>query len=297
MTAKCALLWNTHVWCRELEQEFEKILSLDSPGSLDIWLVLDAKIPGAGEIAKKYKRCQVIDPDDLFGRLPYPPIEGFGILHHSHFPVLDFFLTHSDYDYYWFIEFDVRYSGDWRSFFTFFEPYTHDFIASHIRSYDEEPLWHWWDTLRHPVKTILRDRDGWQGFNEVSLPTLLHKGGYRIMDFGGDGRFTPPELKNRSYTSHGLKDGLLSPFERQTLPFSEAPADGRAGHTENEIRVHLADEFCPFQSVKADRLNGHSFFRTRHNAWGGSVFTGLENRYLFVFFTVTDIWGCHTGIV
>lgn len=255
MTAKCALLWNTHVWCRELEQEFEKILSLDSPGSLDIWLVLDAKIPGAGEIAKKYRRCLVIDPEDLFRRLPYPPIEGFGILHHSHFPVLDFFLTHRDYDYYWFIEFDVRYSGDWRSFFTFFEPYTHDFIASHIRSYDEEPLWHWWDTLRHPVKTIGRgeclrsfnvifrisnrgleyidreQQDGWQGFNEVSLPTLLHKGGYRIMDFGGDGRFTPPELKNRSYTSHGLKDGLLSPF----CTMSWRPSRRQTGRHKNKL--------------------------------------------------------------
>lgn len=255
MTGKTALLWNTHVWCREIEAEFERILSLDSRGSLDVWLVLDAKIVGVEDIAKKYKHCMIIDPDDLFRRLPYPPIEGFGILHHSHFPVLDFFLAHRDYDYYWFIEFDVRYSGDWELFLASFEPYTHDFIASHIRSYDEEPLWHWWGTLRHPEKTIARSdclrsfnvifrisnrglefidraqRDGWQGFNEVSLPTLLHTGGYRIMDFGGDGRFTPPELKNRSYTSHGMRDGLLSPF----CTMCWRPSRRKAGRRKNKL--------------------------------------------------------------
>jgi hypothetical protein len=255
VTAKCALLWNTHIWCRELEQEFEKILSLDSPGSWEVWLVLDAKIPGAGDIARKYERCLVIDPDDLFGHLPYPAIEGFGILHHSHFPVLDFFLSHRDYDYYWFVEFDVRYSGDWGSFFEIFSPFTHDFIASHIRRYDEEPLWHWWGTLRHPVKTIgqgncLRSfnvifrisnrglvfidreqRDGWEGFNEVSLPTLLHNGGYRILDFGGDGDFTLPQLKNRTYTSHGLKDGWLNPF----CTMRWRPSRVRAGLRKNKL--------------------------------------------------------------
>ena len=209
---------------------------MDYPGSPEIWLVLDAGIPGAGEIAMKYEHCFIIDPDDLFLRLPYPRIEGFGILHHSHFPVLAFFLSHRDYDYYWFIEFDVRYTGDWGLFLQSFEPFTHDFIASHIRHYHEEPLWYWWDTLRHPIKTIERDnrlrsynvifrisnralgyidreqRNGWQGFNEVSLPTLLNHGGYRIMDFGGDGDFTPPQLRNKTYTSHGLRNGLLNPF-------------------------------------------------------------------------------------
>ena len=95
MTSQSVLLWNTHVWCRELEEEFEKFLSLDYPGSPEVWLVIDAKIPEAKDLAGKYERCLIIDPDDLFRRLPYQPFEGLGILHHSHFPLLDFYLSHT----------------------------------------------------------------------------------------------------------------------------------------------------------------------------------------------------------
>jgi len=236
MTSRSVLLWNTHVWCRELEEEFEKFLKLDYPGSPEVWLVLDANIPQARDLVRKYERSYIIDEKDLFRRLAYPQVEGLGILHHSHFPVLDFFLSHHDYDYYWFIEFDVRYTGDWGSFLRSFDSFGHDLITSHIRTFSEEPYWQWWNTLHHPIKKINRNeclrsfnvifrisnralnfihqeqRDGWQGFNEISLPTLLHHGGYRIMDFGGDGNFTPPRLQNKTYTSHGLKNGLLNPF-------------------------------------------------------------------------------------
>jgi hypothetical protein len=236
MTSRTVLLWNTHVWYRELEAEFEKFLNLEYPGSPEVWLILDSGIPLVNEIAKKYQHCIIIDEKDLFKRLSYPLIEGRGILHHSHFPLLDFYLSHQQYDHYWFIEFDVRYTGEWEFFLRSFESFDHDLITSHIRHFGEEPSWPWWDTLYHPAKMIDRNqylrsfnvifrisnhalgfihheqRDGWRGFNEVSLPTLLHTGGYRIMDFGGDGDFTLPNLRNRVYTSHGLKNGLLSPF-------------------------------------------------------------------------------------
>jgi hypothetical protein len=140
----------------ELEKEFEKFLLLDYPGSPEVWLVLDSRIPGAEDLARKYKRCIIVDPNDLFRELPYPLIDGFGILHHSHFPVLWFYLLHREFDYYWFIEFDVRYTGNWATFLRSFEPYTDDFIASHIRHISQEPYWFWWDTLRHPAKTIER---------------------------------------------------------------------------------------------------------------------------------------------
>jgi hypothetical protein len=255
VTSRSVLLWNTHVWNSEIEDEFEKFLEMDYPGSPEIWLILDAGIPGVAGVARKYDHCMILDPEELFRHLPYPRFEEFGILHHSHFPVLAFFLSHRDYDNYWFIEFDVRYTGDWGSFLRSFEPFTHDFIASHIRHYREEPLWHWWYTLQHPTKAIDRtsclrsfnvifrisnralefidreQRDGWQGFNEVSLPTLLYHGGYRIMDFGGDGDFTPPELRNKTYTSHGLKNGLLSPF----CTMCWRPSRNKAGSHRNKL--------------------------------------------------------------
>jgi len=255
MTSRSVLLWNTHIWCRELEQEFEKFLNLDYPGSPEVWLVLDAGIPQAGDLAKKYEHCSIVDEKDLFRRLPYQWFEGRGLLHHSHFPILDFYLSHPEYEYYWFIEFDVRYSGEWESFLRSYESFDHDLLASHIRHFSEEPCWHWWYTLHHPTKVIDRNRylrsynviirmsnralefihreqmDGWRGFNEVSLPTLLHDGGYRIMDFGGDGDFTPPGLTNRAYTSHGLRNGLLSPF----CTMRWRPSGSRVGPHRNKL--------------------------------------------------------------
>ena len=255
MTSRSVLLWNTHVWCRELEEEFEKFLNLGYPGSPEVWLVLDSKIPSAGELADKYEHCFIIDEKDLFHRLPYPQLEGLGILHHSHFPVLDFYLSHPQYDRYWVIEFDVRYTGKWESFLRSFDSFDHDLITSHIRHFSEEPDWRWWNTLHHPTKVIDRNcylrsfnviyrisnraleflhveqQDGWQGFNEVSIPTLLNHGGYRILDFGGDGDFTLPELKNRTYTSQGLKDGLLNPF----CTMHWRPSSDRAGLRRNKL--------------------------------------------------------------
>jgi len=260
VTSRSVVLWNTHVWCRELEVEFEKFLHLAYPGAPDVWLVLDAKIPHVEDLTRRYEHCRVMDPEELFRELPYPRMEGLGILHHSHFPVLDFYLSHPDYEYYWFIEFDVRYTGSWGSFLRSFEPYTQDLITSHVRRFRQEPAWPWWDSLRHPAKTIERDkylrsynvifrisnralafidreqRDGWEGFNEVSLPTLLHHGGYRVMDFGGDGDFAPAELRNRTYTSHGLKNGLLCPFcTLSWRPSRDAPGR-RAGRLYHSVK-------------------------------------------------------------
>ena len=255
VTSRSALLWMTHVWNPELEEEFEKFLDMKYPNLPDVWLLLDSRTPQASTLANRYTLCHIFDETDLFMRLPYPRVEGLGILHHSHFPILDFYLSHPEYEYYWFVEFDVRYSGEWESFLRSYESFDHDLITSHIRHFSEEPHWPWWDSLHHPSKTIDRAQyvrsfnviyrisnrvleyihqaqlDGWQGFNEVSLPTLLLHGGYKIMDFGGDGEFTLPGLKNSAYTSHGLRNGLLNPF----CTMRWRPSRGRAGFRRNKI--------------------------------------------------------------
>jgi hypothetical protein len=161
---------------------------------------------------------------------------GHGLINHPHFPVLDFFLAHRDYDRYWVVEYDVRYTGDWKALFDSLEPLDHDFVTSHIRRYAQEPGWTWWNTLEHPSRTIahherlrsfnvvyrLSNRalefihdaqlDGWRGYFEVSLPTLLFHSGFKVLDLGGDGDFAPAERKNAVYTSRGFRSGRLSPF-------------------------------------------------------------------------------------
>ena len=155
---------------------------------------------------------------------------------HCHFPLLQFFSENPNYDYYWVIEYDVKFSGKWSHFFNYFRKIGKDFLTSNIRTYQERPNWPWWPSLRHPQKLIpyekcLRSfnpiyriskssltfldeclKNGWKGHNEVLLPTLLYRDGFSLMDFGGKGKFTPPELKNKFYTSSErgpLREGTL----------------------------------------------------------------------------------------
>jgi hypothetical protein len=230
-----ALLWLTHVWTPELQTEFEKLHNMQYPGSPDVWLLMDARTAGSGEIAQRYRRHHIFDERTLF-RLPYPRLRGHGLIDHPHFPVLDFFLSHPEYANYWVIEYDVRYTGLWETLFQSFQNIDHDLITAHIRRFAQEPHWYWWDTLQHPSETVVRENyvrsfnviyrissralefihhaqlHGWQGYPEVSLPTLLFNGGYKLLDFGGKGEFTLPEFENRFYTSHGFRSGNLCLF-------------------------------------------------------------------------------------
>jgi hypothetical protein len=245
----------THVWNQELEAEFKKFLQIKYPGSPDVWLILDSSTPGAADLVRRYERCHVFNVDEMCQRLAYPRINKETLYNQVHFPILDFFVTHSEYDHYWIIEFDVRYTGKWETLLRSFESYNHDLIASHIRHFSQEPAWYWWDSFRHPTKTIGPDRyirsfnvifrisnralllihreqqDGWRGHPEVLIPTLLDNQGYTLMDFGGDGAFSLPELKNTFYTSGSTQDGIPNPF----CTMRWRPLRARAGVSKNKI--------------------------------------------------------------
>jgi hypothetical protein len=252
---RTALLWVTHVWSDDLKQEFEKFLALRYPGSPDIWLLPDAHISREHNLAGQYSHCFEFDASSLFERLPYQRLEGKGLLHNTHFPLMDFFRAHPGYDYYWYVEFDVRYTGDWGSFIQQFDSRDDDFITSHIRRFSEEPGWYWWSFFHHPKKEIPREHyirsfnvifrissralkyihgqleDGWQGHCEVSFPTLLYHGRFRLRDFGGDGGFVYPGMVNRNYTSQAGKWGLLNPF----CSVHWRPSSTHAGLRKNRI--------------------------------------------------------------
>jgi len=235
MPSRSALLWLTHVWAPELQAEFDKFHNMPNPESPEVWLLMDARTTGAEEIVQRYRRHHLFEERTLF-TLPYPKLAGQGLINHPHFPILDFYLSHQDYDTYWVIEYDVRYTGPWESLFNTFRCFDHDLVTSHIRRFAQEPHWFWWDTLHHPTKSIAREDylrsfnvvyrisnralefvhqaqlEGWQGYPEVSLPTLLFKGGFKLLDFGGKGEFALPEFGNRFYTSHGMRSGNLCLF-------------------------------------------------------------------------------------
>ena len=157
--------------------------------------------------------------------LNYMPIVMDIVPGSNHFPVLQFFLEYPGYDYYWVLEDDVRYAGDWKIFFDHFKVYDHDFISSHLRTFSQEPAWIWWKFLSHPREEISFNKrirsfnpiyrisgnalhfihisllNKWVGHHEVLFPTLLHQNGFKVLDFGGQGNFVNPGDENKFYTS------------------------------------------------------------------------------------------------
>ena len=254
MASRSALLWMTHVWSAETAREFEKFYGMRDSATPEVWLLLDARTPGSNRIADRYRRCLVHEERALFD-LPYPKLAGHGLIDHPHFPVWSFFLSHRDYDYYWVVEYDVRFTGQWERFLSSFGRYGHDLITSHIRRFDREPRWPWWGTLQHTGETIPQQKRlrsfnviyrlsnramhyiheamaaGWRGYPEVLLPTLLFHGGFRLLDFGGKSEFTPPGNRNRFYTSFGMHTGNLCFMG--TMRYQ--PARAKAGHRRNKL--------------------------------------------------------------
>lgn len=146
---------------------------------------------------------------------------------HTDLIALHFFNANPTYDRYWFLEYDVRFSGTWSDFFAGFEQDDADFLSSSIRRASTHPNWMHWQTLHAPTSAgRLSDADrignfmpitrisrrgleaidaayraGWNGHCEVTWPTILHRAGLTIEDFGGDGEFVRPGNKNRFYTN------------------------------------------------------------------------------------------------
>jgi hypothetical protein len=225
-----ARLFVTHVWCDEVSQEFRK---LSACRDADTWLLLDSRMENLREVAAQHRLCHVFHLESLM-KLPYRAISTKVLVGSGHLLLLDFFLSYPYYHSYWFVEYDVRYTGQWEEFFGLYGTSSPDLLTAHIRHFVDEPLWPWWPTFGHPniklpVRCWIRSlnviyrasgralqfldrilRHGWHGHHEVLIPTLLHSAGFSLLDFGGQGDFVDPSMLNSVYTSSGSKSGYLS---------------------------------------------------------------------------------------
>lgn|GEM_PF-994314 len=235
-------------------------------------LLLDGSSGSA--LSRFSNECYTFDPAGL-ERLGYPLFRSPKIVPGSaHYPVLLFFKDFPDFDHYWLVENDVRFSGDWRTLFDYYEDDDADFISAHLRDYSDEPDWCWWN-LEHPEEAIdprqrLRSfnplcrfsrralayvdrmhREGWVGHSEVLLPTLLKMGGYRIVDFGGKGRYVRQEDRERFYTEEesSSPDGGL----KGTLRYR--PCFERAGSLSGKIYHPVKSQTATELKAQIESLN------------------------------------------
>ncbi len=219
---KTAILYVTHIYNEEIERQIVKLrdgsqtlaalyigfqsekLQLTPPGGINVFPFSIRELNGLG-----YRPwgCTLMDGN-------------------FHFVLLDFYLNHPGYDYYWLVEYDVRFSGDWKNYFRFFADKDEDFISAHIEEYEDRPQWMRWREidlvnirpdrrmLLHSFNPICRFSNralallhercslGDRGHNEVLMPTLFRYFGLKMSDFGGSGKYIYPGRPGLFYTDN-----------------------------------------------------------------------------------------------
>ena len=153
-------------------------------------------------------------------------------LGNAELPVLLFAGAHPHYDYYWVIEYDVRFSGSWGDFFGACATSEADLLGTSITRYDDNPDWSHWPSMKLPGLDVPRAQwlrgffpvyrlsrkavscinGGYQaaaqGHMESLFPTLVHHAGLIVEDIGGEGEFVPTGNQNRFYTNHRNSNDL-----------------------------------------------------------------------------------------
>lgn len=203
--------------------------------------------------------------ESIVQQMNFPSLGDSIVPGNAHFPVFSYIKkSNYDADYYWIVEYDVRFSGKWSVLFDHFSTSDADLLTSHIRYYNQEPDWSWWD-ISHPGKSIPKEdrirsfnpvyrisseavtfleqafKSGWKGHNETIFSTLLYHGGYQLLDFGGNGDFS--SQSNQFYISRSSRKGNCGGTMRYR------PSRKRPGFRKNKL-------YHPVKST-----SGLSFFR------------------------------------
>jgi len=188
-------------------------------------------------IAAGYTRQPVAMPADVphafhgeaeVAALAYPALAE---LDPSHPEVFCFFREFPNYRYYWMVEFDVHYTGDWAALVAELGESSADLLSTVVQRRAENPAWCFWPGLRAPglpeaahVKgftplmrvsaAAMRAIDaayqaGWAGHYEALWPTAIAAAGLTIEEIGGEGEFTPPARKGMYYTNSRFDPYLI----------------------------------------------------------------------------------------
>lgn len=235
MAARTVVLYCTHLLTEEILREFDR-LSRELEPDYDVVLLLDADSCPLNRMpisAFEFRHSEVLKE---FGRHMDGPGGGSLMPGCLDLAVLYYARRNPDYEYYWRIEYDVRFSGAWGEFFSAFEQNDADLLTALVQTKRERPNWGWWPTLSVPpgvdAKSVMPIRafhpvcrisgtgllaiegayeNGWKGHYEVTLPTILHHYGHRIEDFGGEGSFVAAGNTGRFYSNvpraNGRADG------------------------------------------------------------------------------------------
>lgn len=236
------VLYRTHFWDAACTRQFR---ALQRALGEDYDLVVSGFVAQAPAVPADIP-CFFHDESDL-AQLGYAQ---YAQLRPNHIDAMRFFQTYPDYDAYWFIEYDVRYTGDWAALLRELSSSPADLLATVVQRRAEHPQWaHWpgfsvggsslpesayvkiFAPLMRLSAAALRAVDGayhagWTGHYEALWPSAIAAAGLGIEEIGGEGTFTPAARRGRYYTN-ARRDPYLSPGSfvfRPSLSEDEIPA-------------------------------------------------------------------------
>jgi hypothetical protein len=227
MAPRTALIFQTHFFDRWCERAYRQIAE-SCPGNIEPFVVLHL---GKGqECPKRLARVphHIVPTGEV--RTPlYPGKSGEPNWHlwlggHTDLIAMHFMRARPDYDRYWMVEYDVRYTGNWGRMLAELEQEPADLLAPGLLRRTDDPEWYNWPSLQAPIPLADHDtlraflpiwrvsaelfravdeayRQGWAGHCEGTWPTIGMAAGLKVADLGGDGEFTPERLRGRFYTN------------------------------------------------------------------------------------------------
>jgi hypothetical protein len=221
-----AVVFMTHLFNPEIEQRLIKLIADCASARTDVFVLTEGPTPVPDAYAAITTRFAFAD---LRGRAR--AVLGDRLLPgNCHLRGLDFFDRHAGYARYWFIEYDVVYSGDWGRLFAGLEDDRSDLLATRFAAVGDDPDWWWWRDFStagdavdkaawvrafFPVHRLSAAAlqciaqavgRGWTGHFEVLVPTALGHAGLAMADLGGRNRWTPPGRRDRHYLDCPLPD-------------------------------------------------------------------------------------------
>lgn len=242
--ASTCIVWATHVEDSKILASFDRLYR-EAGEQYATFGVYNSGIQAS---PSSDERIRTVCHDDLLKALPSRS-EGVlesgdiraGFADALHFAA---FASVPRHDYYWFVEYDVDFSGNWLSLFDEFRDNSSDLIATTLYPRSADPAWAHWESFGAPSfltseqsirgffpiyrasrKFIETYRshvgNGWQGHFEALFASIAAKNGLTIEDIGGTGPFTPANRRWKFYNNHHL-DRDLSPG---TFRFRPAVSD------------------------------------------------------------------------
>ena len=230
MSPREAVLYRTHIFGPVVRREVTRLR--DEVADCDHFVVgylkNGAAAPdGLGQSLRMYRQADLAE-------LPYPNktifVDWAKPIGDNDLPVLAFYREQPDYEFYWIVEYDVRYTGNWGPLFNELRSSDADYLGTTIQDLNENPRWYFWPTLINaPTGPVERVRcfspfcrvsnralstidqwyrDGGAGHYELTWTSVCKTKGLKIEDLGGSGRYTPKRWRGRHYSNTPLNPTL-----------------------------------------------------------------------------------------